>query len=436
MAKGFASEAIDWQGPKRAGGIIERMKLRRYAPCIEAKEPMMHLPHVKAGANILMAFRSRRLIALALLFAAGASPVVADDTATCNAVIATATQSNGFKLFEGATACAKAERQADVNYLIIAGQIRSVTDMMILTPDDAGVDRAGALYSQIYYQFGGLGLEAVYRNPADADALEARLRAFAPTYAEGYDPGWSFRASAKTDIYDAVLVAQRDGRIWEMLNYALRLQNDDYFAVQQEMNQLQRDNPTFQEGTSAYKKYVELTTKLAEIGKAIPQLPPPTVDTSFVARLNEPDAELAQLQVASGFNGPARGQKFEIWRSEAEVRASWLPGALTAEELTALLTRTDFSVHSLVGYSFGAFDRASGDIQFSQLRYDRRLPGYSVSVNVGVVPEECGVESATSYPFAVGLIEAVPGAEIMGSGYSNFASPCHAVVSAEPTPLP
>lgn len=377
------------------------------------------------------------IAALGLLAAMVAAPIKAAEPVSCDAALSNANTYNGFALFEGASACADDQREADANFLIIAGQVRAITDLTILKPVDTGMERAAALYGQIYYQFGGLGFETVYRTAASTSALESRLRGFAPALAAGYDPGWNYLASSKTDIYDAVLLSQRDERVWEMLNYALRLQDDRYFAIQQELNQLMRDNNAmFTAGSAAAGRYSELAAQQRELTKSIPQLPAPAIDTSYLARLNEPDADMAAVQVAAGFNGPANVQGIEIWRSEAEVRSSWLPAALAASELDAILARTDFSAQSLVGYTVGAFTRASGDIQFSQLRYNRHPPGYSVSISLGVVPEECGVASATSYPFVVGLVEAVPGGRVSASGRSNFPSECQAVVSGEPAALP
>jgi hypothetical protein len=82
----------------------------------------------------------------------------------CTTAIASASQINGFALFEGSIACAQEGRQKDANFLIILGQIRAMTDLSILSPaDDQNTAKAGQLYSQLYYQFGGSALRRSIR---------------------------------------------------------------------------------------------------------------------------------------------------------------------------------------------------------------------------------------------------------------------------------
>jgi hypothetical protein len=161
-------------------------------------------------------------------------------------------------------------------------------------------------------------------------------------------------------------------------------------------------------------------------------LPAPPEDARLAARLNEQSPELAAQQVASGFNGPVGG-KAELFRSAAEVRQSWLAKALPADQLNAMLSHTDFSTQVLVSYSFSRYTNASGKVQLAELGYHQANGGYSISANVGVVPEACGVRPAESYPFVVGVVAAVPGARIMASGMANFAAPCGPIASGQPT---
>jgi hypothetical protein len=159
-------------------------------------------------------------------------------------------------------------------------------------------------------------------------------------------------------------------------------------------------------------------------------LPQPE-DTIPYARLNEQDPDLAERQLATGFNGPATWGEY-IFRSEAEVRQSWLAVALSDQEIEALLTRTDFARQVLVGVSFGRRLNASGQVIISELAYQARFRGYSIAVRIGVVPESCGIRFTGSYPFVVGVVAAVPGAGVQGYSSSNFPDKCGPIVSGEP----
>jgi hypothetical protein len=347
----------------------------------------------------------------------------------CAAGVESAAVLNATALFEGALSCAKADRQEDSNFFLILGQVRAISDLTIFTPtDDAASAKAAALYGQLYYQFGGLGFWEVYRSPEDADALEARIRA-ADLSLSGYDPGWSYRPQSKTDVYLDVLANQREKRLWQMRNLCLKLQDPEYYEAYRALYELQRDNPTLQQGSPAYQEYLQLMERMGLAEKDIPQLPPPA-DTTPYARLNEQDPELAERQVATGFNGPAT-QGAYLFQSESEVRQSWLAAALTAQEIEALVARTDFSSQVLVAFSFGQRMNATAQILISDLSY--RAGGYSIATRIGVVPESCGVAFAESYPFVVGVTEAVPGARIQGSGTSNFAADCGPVAAGKAT---
>jgi hypothetical protein len=354
----------------------------------------------------------------------------------CDAAIAGAAELSGIDLFAAIPDCAESGRNRDINFLVIAGQLKAMTDLTILTPADEKANMAaGALYGQLYYQFGGLGFDEVYRSPTDVDWLEHQLRNATPTFSGTYNPGWSYKQSAKIDIYDAFYRRQLEERIWQMRNHALLIQNDDYFAIQQEMNDLLRDNRILVQGSAAEAKHAELSKTLGETAKHIAQLPPPRLDASFVDRLNEQEPDMAALQVATGYNGPASGG-VDVFPSETEVRASWLASALSADQLEAMLDRTDFSSQVLIAYRFGEYQNASGKVVLADLSYDSGMPGYDISVRIGVVPQGCDLPSAASYPFLVGQAPAVAGAEVRGRSMSNFDGGCVPIVSADPVALP
>ncbi|MEQ1619014.1 MAG: hypothetical protein ABL883_11815, partial [Terricaulis sp.] len=374
------------------------------------------------------------IIACCTMAASGAAQgTSATPSEACALAVSSASTLNGSALFAGATSCAQADRKDDTNLLIIVGQIRAMSDLAILTPsDEQSTTRAGQLYARIYYQFGGLGFDEVYRTAASVSELERRVREVNIAFAPGYDPGWAYRSSSKIDIYDAIVANAREQRLWQMRSMALRLQDDDYYAVHQALAELQRANPTFQEGTPVYEELQRLNARMEAAARDIPTLPQPEDSTPY-ARLYEPDPEMVARQVASGFNGAASSETY-LFRSEAELRASWLARALPAPHLAALIARTDFRSQWLVALSAGRRMNASNQIVLSSLDYSSTFPGYSIGVRIGVVPESCGIDFGASYPFVVGIVDAVPGAEMRGNSVSNFPVECGATMSAEPTP--
>lgn len=387
---------------------------------------------------MMIAVRERAALAVILISilcgcqsAGHIAPAVPAESSACSSVVASVSDVNALELFEGAVACSRESRQEDTNFLMIVGQIRAISDLTILTPlDDENSQRASELYMQLYYNFGGLGFDELYRAPANVSALEERVRQTDLSFASGYNPGWEYRPSSKTDIYSAIASNAREQRLWQMRNMALKLQDDEYYEVHLALAELQRENPVFHEGTPPYEEHSRLMARLRDAAADIPELPQPE-DTTPYARLNEQDPELSQRQVMTGFNGPTSQGTF-VFRSEAEVRQSWLARALSDQQLESLIARTDFSTQVLVGFSFGKRMNASGQIMISELAYREDHPGYTIAARIGVVPESCGV--TLSYPFVIGLTEAVPGAEVRGYSSSNFPDECRPVISGAPAP--
>jgi hypothetical protein len=349
----------------------------------------------------------------------------------CSTAVASASGINVPALFEGAVSCSEEGRQEDTNFLMILGQIRALSDLTILTPlDDESSKRASELYIQLYYDFGGLGFDEFYRTPSNVSTLEGRVRNVDLRLTADYDPGWVYRRSSKTDIYPDVISNAREQRIWQMRNMALKLQDDEYYEAHRALAELERANPVLQEGTPAFEEHARLTARMRDAAMDIPELPQPE-DTTPYARLNQQDPDLAERQVAMGFNGPESAGT-HIFRSEAEVRQSWLAAALSDQEIEALIARMDFAMQVLVGVSFGQRMNASGQILISEFGYQESNLGYTIATSIGVVPESCGFGFAESYPFVIGMVEAVPDAEIRGYSSSNFADECGPIVSGQP----
>lgn len=354
------------------------------------------------------------------------------NTSECGAAIKAYSDLNANGLFNAFLTCAQSEDYEDANVMIMLGQIRAMADMTILTPiDDQSSKKVSDLYSQLFYRFGGLGFDEVYRDPQNVDRLASRIEDAFLNYASDYDPGWSYKQSSKFDIYDEVVSNTKRQRIWQMRNFALLIQDDAYFEAHLAHADLQRKNPVFEKGTPAYEESARLNALMREASSNIEQLPQPEDKTPY-ERLNEPDPDAKFKQLAFGFNGPAT-QSTDLFRSERQVKDSWLSSTYSDSDLAEILAAVDFDDSTLVSYNFGKRMNASGAIMISELSYSEIYESYSLYARLGVVPKSCGEAFTASYPFVLGTIDAVSNGEVRSSGSSNFPDDCGPIVSAHPS---
>ncbi len=370
---------------------------------------------------------------LAVLAAACAAPEPQLQTqSTCQSLVAKQSSLNATSLFEAFGACASETRKEDANLLMMLGQIRGTTDMGVLEPaSEDAMAAASQLYGAIYSRFGGLGFDEVYRDPAAVARLAKGIAAAELRHMPGYDPGWAYKPSSKVDVYDVMIDNAKRRRIWQMQNVALKLQNDAYYEAQLAVNELQRANRVFEQGTPASDELARLSAIMNEASASIPELPEPEYNIPY-ARLTEADPNVEQMVVASGFNAPAESGA-EIFVAEADVRASWLGAALSEQQLAAMLAKVRFGEQVLISYSFGKRTNASSQIQLVRLVFEKRFDSYSIGARLGVIPDTCGQADAASYPFIVGVIAAVPDAEIGGSSSSNYPAECGPIQTGEPS---
>ena len=349
----------------------------------------------------------------------------------CATALESASRLNAMALIEGALACAEEGLTGEFNLLLLLGQIRGHADLTILPPaDDNFTPDAMQLATMLYNNPGTLGFEDFYRDPANVTELEERIRGTDLPFTPDYDPGWNFDANAKTDVYPDIVAYQREYMIWYMLSVARRIQDDEYWKAYSALNELYAANPTIQHGTEIYAEVERLRDEMRIAAQDIPSIPKPE-DTRPLDRLYEQEPDLADRQVAVGFNGPAMPTT-DILRSRTEVLNSWLSAALPDDELEALIVGTDFETQALLAYSFGERMNASGQIIISKLSYSESRRGYTISTRIGVVAESCGIPFTASYPFVVGLVEAVPGADVNSSSSSNFGDECGPIMSGAP----
>ena len=350
----------------------------------------------------------------------------------CASLSASFDDYNADQLFEAYTACSQSGDHENAALLIALGQIRAITDLTLLTPvNEDAAQKVGKLYSSVYYTFGGLGFEEIYRDVDTVSAIVSSIQNTNLEFYAGYDPGWRYKASSKTDIYDQVISSRKGHRIWQIRNYALVMQNEAYYEAHQAHNRLQRENPVFKVDTPAYEESLRLRKIMQKASAKIEKLPVPA-DTMPYRRLNEPDAAASFSQVGQGFNGPESASK-TIFTTEDEVRESWLAKAYSTKQLDALVAEVDFEKRALIGVAFGRRMNASGTVLITQFEYSERSGGYGVSARIGVIPKSCGVDFTASYPFVLAVGDAVFNAEIRSSSSSNFPDNCGPIRSGAPT---
>lgn len=355
-----------------------------------------------------------------------------DESITCSRAISESGSWNGWALFQGARACFTEERHFDGNFLLIAGQIRSLTDLFLLLPvGDADEIEAGNLYGLIFYQAGGVGYDQLYRDPALTEKLFDRLGEWKPSFFDGYDPGWRYKQGEKLGAYDEIAAYNSAARVAQLTHYAELIRRDDYFAASQEFAELQQRNPGgFVEGTPDADRADELTGKMHELAQSIamptPKLEPPDM-TRFEA---DPDANFEQ--VWTGFNGPESGELL-ILESEESIRNSWISRALGKRELNVILSEVDFKNQIVVAFAIGERSTATGTMYINKVSYNAILESLFVGARVGVNEAGCKFLPAKSYPFALAVAERPPQVPASrGNGVSNFPDGCKQPKSGTP----
>ena len=352
----------------------------------------------------------------------------------CKSTVASLESLNGPSLFKGTIDCSKEGQIAEANLLLIIGQLRSTTDLAILKPADGdNAKKAGGLYQQIFYQFGGLGDSEFYRSPKSVEKLVDKVAKAKLEFSSGYDPGWKFEADSKINLYAQYVSMIRDRRIWQMREFALHMQNEEYQKVYQAEQALRKKHGALKVGSPEFNEDMQLLAKMRDAEKSIPQLPPPK-DTFPYAQLAEESSSMAKKRIAVGFNAPKEAQTL-VLTSEISARASWLKDALSTADLDTAISKVDFSKQAMIAVPVGERQNASGKVYFSALDVvdaGAGTRGYKATTVVGIVPPECKVQTALSSPFVVGVVDAVADAKVISSGTSNFPDNCGNPVKGEP----
>jgi hypothetical protein len=170
--------------------------------------------------------------------------------ADCTGPVESAPRLNAMELFRGAAVCAALNIPVEGNFLLVAGQVRAITDMSLMLPESEADRRApAALYGLIFFQLGGPGREEVYRDSAATARLLQLLDAWSPALAPTYDPGWSAGRRPDVAAYQTALAEEKARRRRQLTAIARAFSDDDYYALHQEFTALQQRVRVFVEGT-------------------------------------------------------------------------------------------------------------------------------------------------------------------------------------------
>ena len=321
----------------------------------------------------------------------------------CAQAIERSTSLNGPQLFRAAEACAHEEQSDDAVFLLWAGQVRAMADMFLLEPrSEPDREAVGDLYGALFYQYGGSGPDELFRDAEKAAKMFARLSAWRPSFSDGYDPGWSY-ATVEVDRYRLMLDHSIRSRLAKLETYRNLIQDDRYYAVQTERNEiLARNASRITEGTEDANRIRELDQVAAALARSIPRVPEPPLPKELEPDYGPvPDAEFRQLHV--GFNGIGgeEGDSVTVFVSRTEAQESWLSRTMSTAELGRLLDKVDFERESLVVARFPSTDSGNGKLHIRDIEIDDAWQSVGVVGVLGVNEEDCPEPKAESRPFVV-----------------------------------
>ncbi|MEO1100462.1 MAG: hypothetical protein AAFW65_01310 [Pseudomonadota bacterium] len=373
--------------------------------------------------SYLASFRIVFLVTLAFTLAAscGAESV---EKPRCEQTVGKRLSLNAFELFEAAEVCALEEKRFQTNLLLLTGQVRAMTDMTVFQPaNDDDKDRMGELYGLIYAVYGGLGFDEPYAAKSESDELFRTLLANPIELEASYNPGWSYKSNARMDLYDGVASDQLAVRLWNVQHLAKLLQIPAYFEAHQAMNNITRGQGAIDVNSPVVDEMGRLRAVMSEASEGVEKGPAPIATVAAYEFYFEPTEEDGFRQVASGLNGPEEAQ-YNLYKSEDDVRTSWVASLLSAEDLGAILADIDFETETLGAMAIGKRSNLSGNIYVTNFDYNSEFGSYSMDIAIGMLPEGCEAEGTEGHPFALSVTSGGEITSSLGRGSNNFPDRC------------
>jgi len=186
--------------------------------------------------------------------------------ADCEAEIARANQLSASDLIYAGVLCLVTESQVESSFLIAAGQIRALTDLSLMPPATSeDLSTQTALYGLIYYYAGGGGADELYRDPIQRDRMLDMIDAWRPVQTADYNPGWDVGTRPDSETYSVMLEQSRAYRRQQLVEYATLIEDDEYFVLHTEINELFAQNgQLIREGTASAERIAELNQQMSE----------------------------------------------------------------------------------------------------------------------------------------------------------------------------
>ena len=184
---------------------------------------------------------------------------------------------NGPQFFRAAEDCARNGAAMDSVFLLLAGQVRAMSDLSVLRPQTESDEIAmGELYSAIYYGYGGSGSLEMHRDADSFAEIVERLRGWAPSISAGYNPGWDHKSPVDRERYRLMIDYSLRERVAKLEWYNKLVQDDRYFAAAKERDEiLARNDSRVVAGTDDAKRLDELRRITDAVGQSNPYRAPP-----------------------------------------------------------------------------------------------------------------------------------------------------------------
>jgi hypothetical protein len=151
---------------------------------------------------------------------------------------------NATTLFMASSICGTIGKDEASAYLLHLGQIRGITDMVLLKPaGDEDLEQATGLYNDLYNIYGGIGPIEVYAEKESRERLFQRIKDWTPVDVSAYDPGWKYKSVPTNTDYLKTINETRTARLKQIEEAAILLENKEYRAALDELKQIQEKHP-------------------------------------------------------------------------------------------------------------------------------------------------------------------------------------------------
>lgn len=366
------------------------------------------------------------------LFVSSCSLSNPETESECKSKKKLSTTMNASELFDATSVCWLEEEKDLSAYFQNLGQIRAITDMTLYSPQKEDEEKVTELYTRLYYQFGGPGDDEMFRSDDRYATLISQIETATLSNENGYSPGWKYKPSSKTTLYNEFRDDAKNMRLWQLESYKRLLSNNAYYEAHKAANLLQLENPTLTVGTEAYDEYQKLNEIMREVSSSIEKLPPPQNSAPYHL-LVEIDQDANFTQLDTKYNGPDKGQ-IELFQNKEDVLNSWVPKSYEMAELEEILNRIDFENVVLMVLSIGGMTNHSGKVVLNTFEKKKDWDSYTVGVSVGVISPECELPSSESFPFILATAPRIKDMQVTSRSRSNFPDECGPVVSGVSVP--